>query len=239
MDGLAALARRADAQGQVVGSLNLAQTALIALQLLPCPAEPAQAEAWFSRLQWQHQGYRWSKLAPGPAPLVRSQVLNFGGYAGSLRLSTELLVETSGKWYDQGLVTNQFWSATWFALEQLRQALRLHYALSQEEPVPAGEARRQAGTGLQYVLDHYHQAQRMLAAMVRRNLQPGKQTSLWVQCMLDEGATSLEHSQIGHDLQWCRAVQESLRAHGYTKPTLDLLGELLAALEPRRGAAEA
>jgi hypothetical protein len=44
-DGLHALAKQADADGQVKASIQFAQLALVAVQLLPAPADPMQAES--------------------------------------------------------------------------------------------------------------------------------------------------------------------------------------------------
>jgi hypothetical protein len=232
IDGLHALAKQADVTGQVVASMQFAQLALMALQLLPAPADPTQAEAWLARVQAQEYTYQWSRLAPDQ-PLNAHVVRSFGGYAGSARLVASLWSTAAGTWYSQGRVTNQLWTATWFGLERLRLALRLFYALSQQEPMPVGQARQQATLALKSLLDHYRQAQREIAAMLRRNLQPGREMSLWVQVMLDEGCASLANTQVGYDLRALAPVEDALRRHGYGPKALTQLGKLAASLVPR------
>lgn len=231
LDGLHALAKQADVNGQMGASILFANNALLALQLLPTQVDPAQAEAWLARMQAQESTYQWSRLAPDQ-PLDSASVWSFGGYAGAARLVASLLGDLVGPWYSQGRVSNQFWTAAWFGLERLRLGLRLFYALSQQEPLPVGPARQQATLSLQYLLDHYHQAQQELATMLSRNLQLGRERSIWVQTMIEEGSDSLDTTQVGYDLRALTPVQEALRRHGYGPEVVAQLGQLAASLVP-------
>ncbi|MBC6992250.1 hypothetical protein [Hymenobacter sp. BT491] len=229
MDGLDELARLADAQGQVVRSLQFAQEAQIALQLLPCPAEPAEAEAWLARVYVQEQRFGWSRLGPETV-LDEWTVWNYAHYAGSARLAAEAFCEAAGAWYAQGRVTNQLWTGAWRALKRLRLALRLCYALSQQQPLPEKSVRRSLEQALPRWLSHYQQAIRTLIAMFIRNGEARVGLSMWAECVLDPEGTALEDPLFQRELEGSNAVYDALMAHGYGPEALQCLGELVAVL---------
>jgi hypothetical protein len=233
MDGLDYLAELADAQGSPHASLDLAQASVVALQLLPCLRDPAQAEAWLSRLEAQPYRYCWHTLSPSQ-PLEKFTVWRFAAYAGSVRLATEAFCEEAGKWYGRGQVSNQLWSATWYALEGLRHGLRLCYALAQQQPLTSAQDRKNQGFQLKYLLDHYLQAQRKLAAMIQRQQQRPQELSLWVQTLLDPEPTPWERTQIGGDMLRAEAVRTEVHKiwhlGGYNLDVHKCLAELVASL---------
>ncbi|UOG73460.1 hypothetical protein MTX78_15145 [Hymenobacter tibetensis] len=233
MDGLDYLALQADAQGRTHASIEFAQASTMALQLLPCLQDPGQAEAWLSRVEAQQYRYSWRSLSPSQ-PLEKSTVWRFVSYVSSVRLVAEAFGEAAGEWYTQGKVRNQLWSAIWYALEGLRQGLRLCYALAQQHALTSKEDRQKQGLQVKALLDHYLRAQRQLAAMIQRNQQQKRDVSLWVQALVDEEPTPWERTQVGGDMQRAEAVRAELHpillTDGYNLEVHKRLAELVASL---------
>ncbi|UOQ69546.1 hypothetical protein [Hymenobacter volaticus] len=236
MDGLDYLALLADTQGETRSSLELAQASLMSLQLLPCPDDPAQAEAWWSRVEAQHYRYSWHTLSPDQRS-NKFIVWRYANYVCSVRLAAESFCEAAGEWYGHERASNQLWTATWHALEGLRQGLRLCYALGQQQDLTSDQDGRNQWLAIKLLLDHYLQAQRKLAAMIRRNQQPNRDMSLWVQAMLDAESTPWEQTQVGGDMFRAEAVREelykTLPTKGYSLDTHKRLAELVASLTER------
>lgn len=232
IDGLDALASDADKDGFVLVSMQVAQASVVAMQLLPCPAQPEQAEAWLSRLQAQTRSYSWDQLDPADSAVDMNLVWNYGGHAGSVQMAMTHLCTTAGEWYSEDETSNQFWSAAWFGQERLRQSLRLFYALSQQQELPRGKERETTALALRNILTHFLNAQRVMMQMLSRNLKPGRAMSSWVQAMLNENTKSFDDTQPGYDIRWAESVWGTLKTHGYGPETLQRLGELVNYLTP-------
>lgn len=233
MDGLDYLALQADTQGHMHASIDFAQASVVALQQLPRLQDPGLVEAWLSRLEAQQYCYSWHALSPSE-PLEKFAVWRFAGYVGSMRLVAEAFSEAAGEWYAQGKVRNQLWSASWYALEGLRQGLRLCYALAQQHGLTSSEDRRNQGLLVKSLLDHYLQAQRTLAVMIQRNQQQKEDVSSWVQTLLDSEPMPWERTQVGSDMQRAEAMRaelhQILHTDGYNLDVHKRLAELVASL---------
>ncbi|UOQ69167.1 hypothetical protein [Hymenobacter volaticus] len=234
MDGLDYLALQAETQGHPHASIRFAQESVVALQLLPILRDPGLAEAWLSRVEAQQYCYSWHSLSPSQ-PLEKNMVWGYVAYVCSVRLVAEAFSEAAGEWYLQGRVRNQLWSATWHALEGLRQGLRLCYALAQQHGLTSEEDQRSQGLLLKSLLDHYLQAQRKLVAMIDRNQQKDD-LSLWAQTLLDAEPLPWERTQVGGDMQRAEAVRTELHkillasGYGYNADVHKRLAELVASL---------
>ncbi|MDF7813970.1 hypothetical protein [Hymenobacter sp. YC55] len=228
MDGLDQLARTADKQQQTHASLIFAQYSLIALQLLPVPNNPAQAEAWLARLQSERHRCQWPGLI-ADKPLDASTVWAYTGYAGSTILSVRPFCEVVGTWYTEGRVTNQLWSSAWWSLEQMREAFRLLYALNQQQPLPAEDQRSTLALMLEHLISHYHKAIQNLNAMLQRTAHPGCRLSGWTNLTLASEQTTEENKFLIGEIILSAAVFNELRAHGYGEETVRHLGKLVAS----------
>ncbi|WP_324680717.1 hypothetical protein [Hymenobacter sp. GOD-10R] len=225
LDGLDELTVLADAQGNAVASLRFAQMGQLVLQQLPCPADPAQAEAWLARVQAQEHRCSWSTLSP-EQPLDKATVWSFGGYAGTVRLATQSFCEAAATWYSQGRVRNQLWSASAHALERLRLGLRLGYALSQQQPLTAAEEQENQRYMLTYLLEHLRQAQQTLLGQLDQIRPPQSALPNWAESMMGPLPESAEHTLWGREVSWRQSVVEALRTYGYGPQVLQRLGEL-------------
>jgi hypothetical protein len=221
MDGLSDLALLADLQGETGASIRFAQWSCIVLQVLPCPAEPAAAEAWLTRLEAQEYRYSWSR--PRADQFQDATLTNtYAGYAGSVSWTSRLCCETVGEWVMQGRVRNQWWTCAWQALERLRTALQLWHASHHPDTVVNVSVQ-----ALQYLLAHYCKTLTTLAAMLSYNPDPERELSQWVQSALEQEKEEeyfpmVELSQ--------GTTLHALLEHGYGAAAHQALTALVAAM---------
>jgi hypothetical protein len=229
IDGLEYLARETDTPTSAPASIRLAQEAQIALQLLLERAGPPLTERWFSRVEAQERNYSWSKLKPDDV-LHHWTVWYFANYAGSAAFAVEQHSEQLARLFEQGTITNHLWTAVWRALNQLRQALQLCYAVSQQPPVTAAEGSKDLTLPLQHLLAHYQQLLKELAAMIERSLQSEQDLSHWAPLLLSPEENKEAEGPLMQELLGCMQVYEVLEAQGYGPMAIQRLRELVAIM---------
>ncbi|MFD1873249.1 hypothetical protein [Hymenobacter bucti] len=223
-DGLEHLARTADAPGQAAASLNFAQTALLAAQLLPPLSEPTFAEAWLVHLVAQHEGYSWFRpRADHTAEPMMGWRL--AAYTGSLGLSTLPFCQASSHWLAQGQVTNQFWTAAWWTLDLLRAALRQCYTLGQQNPLAGPKSGHEAV--VQNLISRHAKFTLLLLEMGARSAETLQVLSMWGRNTAEE--VPFKKLLAGYPERY-EAVLNAITAHGYGPEAVLCLGELLAEL---------
>lgn len=230
IDGLEYLAREADAQGSTAASLGFAQKAQIALQLLLERVGPPLTEGWFSRMEAHENAYSWSKLNPDQV-LDHWTVWYFANYAGSAALAVKQHCTQLAKLFEQGKITNQLWTAVWRVLNQLRKAMRLCYALSQQQPPSAAaEGSKGLAFSLQNLLGTYQQIMKTLAAMIERSAKLEQRIPHWDPLVLPDEGTKQEHAPLMQELLECMIVHGVLGSHGYGPEAVQSLGKLIARM---------
>lgn len=230
MDGLEWLAREADAQGDTRGSLLYAQRTQIALQMLLEQVAPPLTESWFSRVEAQENGYSWLGLSPDHR-LDHWTVWYFANYAGSAALAVKQHSAQISALLKQGAITNQLWTACWRVLNQLRKALRLCYALSQQQPPTAAtEGMPGLAFTLQHLLAHYQQILKEVAAMTERSSGWEHGVSHWAPLMVSLKENEPEEPPLMQELLECMVVHGTLGSHGYGPEAIQSLGKLIALM---------
>ncbi|WP_086596439.1 hypothetical protein [Hymenobacter crusticola] len=229
IDGIEYLAREADAQGSALASLRFAQEAQIALQLLMERAAPPLTERWFSRVEVHEQGYSWSKLNPDQV-LDHWTVWYFANYAGSAAFTVKQHSKQIARLFEQGKITNHLWTAVWRVLNQLRKALRLCYALSQQQPSTAAEGSKDLALTLQNLLAHYQQILKEVAAMIARSSSLEHGLSHWATLMTSRKEKEQEEAPLMQELLACMDVHGILESHGYGPEAVQRLGKLIAKM---------
>lgn len=226
IDGLEYLAREADAQGSICASLHFAQAGQITLQLLLERVGPPLTEEWFSRVEAHEQAYSWSNLTPDQV-LDHWAVWYFANYAGSAALAVKQHSTQLAQKLEQGKITNQLWTAVWRVLNQLRHALRLCYALSQQQPPPTtAEYAKNFAFTLRNLLGHYQQALKSLAAMIERSLNLAL-VSNWTTLVLSDKINKQKKAPLMQELLACMEVHGVLESHGYGLESIKSLGKLI------------
>jgi hypothetical protein len=232
IDGLEYFAREADVQGNIPTSLRFAQAGQIVLQLLLERAGPPLTEGWLSRVEAHEQAYSWYKLNPDQV-LDYWTVWGFANYASSAALAVKQNSQALAKLFEQGKIKNQLWTAVWRVLNQLRKALRLCYALSQQQP-PSADAAATDTQGLtltlQNLLAHHQQILKNLAAMIERSSDLERGLSPWVASILPIEGMRQEKGPLLQELSEGMVVHSILAAHGYGPAAIQHLGELVAKL---------
>jgi hypothetical protein len=231
IDGLEYFAREADAQGNIPASLRFAQAGQIVLQLLLERAGPPLTEGWFSRVEAREQAYSWHKINPDQV-LDYWTVWGFANYASSAALAVKQHSQALAKLFEQGKIKNQLWTAVWRVLNQLRKALRLCYALSQQPPSAEAVANDAQGQVLmlQNLLAHQQQSLKTLAAMIERSSTVERGPSPWIALLLPTEGLPQEDQPLMQELVACMAVHSVLASHGYGPAAIQRLGELIAKL---------
>jgi hypothetical protein len=224
IDGLEWLAQEADAKGNTLASLRFAQQAQIALQLLLERVGPPLTESWFSRVEARENSYSWSKLAPDQE-LDYWTVWYFANYAGSAAFAVKQHSAKIGQLLEQRKITNQLWTAIWRVLNQLRKALRLCYALSQQPTTVAVKDSSSQALALQNLLAHYQQILKELVAMIERSSYAEQSVSHWGILIMPEGTN--EETLLIHELSECMVVHSIVASHGYGPEAVQSLGKLI------------
>ncbi|UOG77387.1 hypothetical protein MTX78_23885 (plasmid) [Hymenobacter tibetensis] len=230
IDGLEQLAIAADQSPQVLASLRFAQSAQVVLQLLLEQVGPPLAEAWFSRVEAQEQRYSWRTLA-ADHELDQRTVWYFANYTGSAALAVKQHSQQLELLFEQSKITNHLWTAVWRVLNQLRKALRLCYALIQQQPLIAtAEGAQKWMLPLQHLLAHYQQLLKELVAMIERSSQSPQGLSHWATLILSPEGNEEAEGQLMQELLGCMQVYEALESQGYGPVAIQQLGKLIATM---------
>jgi hypothetical protein len=226
-DGLEWLAHTAESQGQPKHSLNFAQLALLAAQLLPVatPAYPAYTEMWLRHIVAQDERYAWFRQATSQAP-EPAMVWRFAGYAGSEALAMCIFCKASGHWMAQRETSNQLWTAAWRGLTLLRTALRHCYELSQQEMRQGPPPENGQAFMLKNLLGNYTETLQTLLAMHTRSTDV-QTLSMW---MSTKEKLSLKPLFAGYPAYYV-ALRDALAEHGYGPETVRCLGELVDIIQ--------